>query len=66
MTDKMFSIQSKLLTLEGDSVFAISVRMAAKNDLEGCLKMIREQAKDNRELVEKIIGEELLKEIESL
>ena len=66
MTDKMFSIQSKLLTLEGDSVFAISVRMAAKNDLPGCLKMIREQAKDNRGLVEKIIGKQLLIQIFNL
>lgn len=63
---KKDEIQSKLLTLEGYSVFAISVRMAAKNDLPGCLQMIREQAKDNRELVENIIGKELLKEIESL
>ena len=68
MTDKMFSIQSKLLTLEGYSVFATSIRMAAKNDLPGCLKMIREQAKDriSRGLTKKIIGDELLKEIESL
>ena len=64
MTDKMFSIQSKLLTLEGDSVFATSIRMAANDDLPGCLKMILEQAKDNRELVEKIIGTDLLMKID--
>ena len=68
MTDKMFYIQSKLLTIEGYSVFAIAVRMAAKTDLPGCLQMIRDQAKDriSRGLTKKIIGEELLKQIESL
>ena len=64
MTDK--DIQNQLLTLEGDSVFASSIRMAAKNDLEGCLKMIREQAKDNQFLVEKIIGKQLLIQIYNL
>lgn len=59
-------IQDKLISLKGESIFAHSVRIGAKNDLNECLKMILSQAHDNRLLVSKLIGERLLKEIESL
>lgn len=60
------SVQSALISLWGDSVFAVAIRAGAAEDLEGTLKMILSQAKDNRAGVARIVGEELLKHIETL
>lgn len=57
-------IQDKLLALPGDDLFSHSLRLAAGTDLNGCLKMILDQAKDNREAVMSVIGVKLLIEIE--
>lgn len=63
---KRAAIQGKLLSLRDDSVFAESIRTGAVKHFDGCIKMIKDQAEDNRPMVERIIGAELLKEIESL
>lgn len=60
------AIQGKLICLRDESVFAESVRDGAVNDLSGTLKMILEQAEDNRPMVERIIGGDLLKVIEKM
>lgn len=65
MEISLIDIQTELMHLKGDSIFAHSVRIGAKDNLESCLQMILSQAQDNRPLVSKIIGEELLKSIES-
>lgn len=66
MNHQLPAIQSRLMTLRDESVFALSIRNAAVTDLKGCIKMILDQAKDNRVLVAKIIGENLLNDIELL
>lgn len=59
-------IQKELLALKDQSIFAEAIRMGAETDLIGTIKMIISQAKDNRALVSKIIGENLLSKIEKL
>jgi hypothetical protein len=60
------SIKEKLINLPGESIFAIAIRLGAKEDLYSCLKMITDQAKDNRRLVMEIIGKDLLNNIEDI
>lgn len=62
------AIQGKLMCLRGESIFADSLRDNAVKDLNSCLRMILDQAGDegSRPWLIKIIGEPLLKEIESL
>lgn len=62
----MTEIQKELLALKDQSIFAEAIRMGAETDLIGTIKMIISKARDNRSLVSKIIGEPLLKKIESL
>lgn len=59
------AIQGKLISLRDDSAFAESVRTGAVKYLDGCIRMILYQAADNRPGVERIIGKDLLKQIES-
>lgn len=59
-------IQGKLMTLPGDSVFAETIRANAVTDLKGCIKMVKDQARDARELLATVIGEDLLQHIEKL
>lgn len=59
-------IQDELMDIKGGSIFADAVRIAAKNDLNGTLKMILSQAKDNRVVVAGVIGNRLLTQIEKL
>lgn len=66
MKDNLKQIQDKLMNLPGDSIFAISVRNGAKENLDSCLDMIRSQAFDNYNIVQSIIGNKLLTEILSL
>lgn len=60
------AIQGRLMMIRGESVFAESVRQGAIKDLKGCITMIKDQSKSNRDLVEKIIGKGILVQIESL
>lgn len=62
----MYEIQKELLALKDQSIFAEAIRIGAGTDLIGTIKMIISQAKDNRALVSKIIGENLLSKIEKL
>lgn len=62
----IYDIQKELLSLKDESIFAESIRLGAATDLIGCIKMIVSQAKDNRPLVAKIVGENLLRKIENL
>jgi len=66
MGTNLNEIQKELLSLTDPSIWAKSIRAGAKEDYTGCIKMIISQAKDNRKLVSKIIGEELLSKIEKL
>lgn len=58
------ALQGRLLSLPGNSIFAESVRQGAVKDLKGTVRMILDQAKDNREAVMSVIGVKLLIEIE--
>ena len=50
-----------------NSLFGMAIRRGLdRQDLNGVLTMIREQAKDNRPLVAEIVGEYLLTQIENL
>lgn len=59
-------IQDELMDLPEGGLFTDSIKLAAKSNLNGTLRMIREQAKSNRPYMVEIIGEKLLKEIEQL
>lgn len=59
------TLQNKLVNLPGNSIFEIAIRYGAKVNLPACQKMILDQASDNKYLVIKIIGENLLSEIEN-
>lgn len=64
---KMAMISQKLEKVSKDTIFGIAIRHALRvNDLKRCIEMIKDQAKDNYKLVSEIVGEDLLKEIESL
>jgi hypothetical protein len=58
-------IQDELLEIQSLSIFAESIRQAAKINLNECIKMIVDQSKDNRPLVEHIVGAGLLSKIEN-
>lgn len=62
----MNKIQAQLLNLKSKSMFAFGIRVTAKTDLPGTLKLIREQAADNRPMMARIIGNDLLTKIENL
>jgi hypothetical protein len=58
------TITSLLAALQGDSIFLAAVQ-GGLDQPEAVISMIAEQAQDNRGLVQKIIGDPLLKAIES-
>lgn len=60
------TLQNKLIKLPGNSIFEDAIRHGAKKNLPACLKMILDQAADNKYLVIKIIGKNLLTEIENI
>ena len=59
-------IQDELMNLPNGGLFTEAVRMGAKTNLNGTLRMIREQAVSNRGYTIEIIGEDLLAKIEEL
>lgn len=64
---KLLAISVELENVSPESTFGLSIRIALKKkDLRRCIAMILEQSKDHREIVSDLIGEDLLKKIESL
>jgi hypothetical protein len=65
---KLLKISTELEVCRGDSIFAHSIREGLRKpkNLIPVIKMIQDQAKSNRGLVEHIVGVELLKEIETI
>lgn len=63
---EVLTIQDELMDLPEGGLFTEAIRLGAKSNLNGTLRMIREQAKSNRPYMVEIIGEKLLKEIEQL
>lgn len=57
-------IQKNLSELEGESLFAQSMRQGAYKNISACIREIIEQYRDNPVLVKKIIGKETLSLIE--
>ena len=59
-------IIKKLKTLNGGSVFVNTLRAECETNFDGCLEMVLQQARDprSRNLLIKVIGEDLIKEIE--
>jgi len=64
---KLLSISVELEGVDPETTFGLAIKLALKKkDLKRCIEMILSQANDNRPLVSHLIGEDLLKKIESL
>ena len=64
---KLAALSVKLENVSDETVFGLAIKIALKKkDLRRCIEMIQEQAQDNRQMVADIIGEDNLREIESL
>lgn len=59
-------IQDRLLAITGTGLMSDIIRHDAKDNLNECLKFIKDKGSENRPYMVEIIGEKLLKEIESL
>ena len=59
-------IIEKLKALAGGSIFVNTLRAECETNFDGCLEMVLQQARDprSRNLLVKVIGEDLVTEIE--
>ena len=58
------TIQQQLLKVSDNSIFGYAIKAGLNSDPEGVIKMIKDQAEDNRDMIIRIIGENLLNQIE--
>jgi hypothetical protein len=59
-------IAVQLQYIPNNSFMGIAIKEGARERPKDCIKMVREQALDNRTLISDIVGEKLLQKIEKL
>ena len=63
---KKMQIAYELSAMTHRSVFAEAIRNGCSDNLNSVIRMIKDQANDNRAMVAEMVGEELLRRIEAL
>lgn len=65
MNPELKTIQDRLRRVSDLTIFGLAIKAGVNDDIENCIKMIAEQAADNRRLVSGIVSEETILLIEN-
>ena len=60
----LMKIADKLAAIPGTGIAADCIRQSSHSNTMGVIDMIKSQAEDNRPIMARLVGENLLKEIE--
>lgn len=64
MSPELKTIQDRLRRVSDLTIFGMAIKAGINDDIESCIKMIADQAADNRKLVSGIVSEETILLIE--